>query len=379
MIYNNALIFTPEGRFRRGGFAVENGRFTELFTQSRPGGRDLRGARVLPGLIDLHIHGAAGADFSDGSLRGLKDMAAYLAGRGITGFVPTSMSLPLDDLAAAFRTAAELRDAPPEGCARVLGIHMEGPFLSRAKKGAHDAAYLRTPDAGAFRALNEGCGGLVKIVEAAPELPGAAAFAREIAGECVVSAGHTDADYDTAAAMFDAGAAHLTHLFNAMTAFHHRAPGIVAAASERENVTAELICDGLHVHPAAVRMAFRLFPGRICLVSDALRCCGMPEGEYESGGRRVVFRDRAVRLPDGTIAGAASDLYRDMLNAVRFGIPPEEAILSATLRPARVLGAEKLVGSVAPGLAADFLVCGEDLALREVYLGGERIPSPAEA
>ena len=373
MIFNNALVFTPEGRFLRGGFAVENGRFTGIFTAPRPGGRDLQGARVLPGLVDIHVHGAAGADFSDGSPRGLRDMAAYLAAHGVTAFAPTSMSLPLDGLAAAFTTAEALRRDPPAGCARVLGIHMEGPFLSEARKGAQNGAYLRAPDAEAFRALNRGCGGLIRIVEAAPELPGAAAFAREAAGECVVSAGHTDADYDAAGAMFDAGATHLTHLFNAMTPFRHRAPGVIAAASERENVTAELICDGRHVHPAAVRMAFRLFPGRICLVSDALRCCGMPEGEYELAGQTVVLRDGAARLPDGTLAGSASDLFECMLNAVRFGIAPEEAILSATLRPARVIGAETLAGSIAPGLAADFLVCGPELELREVWLGGERL------
>ncbi len=373
MRYYNALLFLAGRGFVPGGFDVEDGRFAAVFTDGREGEVDLCGACVIPGLVDVHTHGAMGADFSDGEVEGLRRMAAHLASVGVTSFAPTSMTLPYETLEKAFASAAELAAKAEKGCARVMGIHMEGPFFSEKKKGAQNGAYLKKPDPAGFRRLYEGCGGLVRIVDLAPELEGAVSFAGEMKELCTVSVAHTDASYDEAAAVFDAGASHLTHTFNAMPGIHHRKPGPIGAASEREGVTAELICDGLHVHPSAVRMAFRLFPGRICLVSDSLRCCGMPDGEYELGGQQVFLSGGVARLADGTIAGAASDLYADMRNAVAFGIPREEAILAATLRPAREIGRESEIGSIEAGKLADFVVCGEDLSLRAVYIGGEKL------
>ena len=369
MLYTNARVFTPEG-FIHGGFAIEDGRFTEVFEGERSGGTDLHGALVIPGLVDIHTHGAMGADFSDGDAEGLKRMAAHLAKRGVTSFAPTSMTLPYETLAAAFKTAVQLRENRPEGCARVMGIHMEGPYFSEKKKGAQNGAYLKLPDLSGFRALYEGCGGLVRIVDVAPELPGADAFTEGAKQLCTVSVAHTDTDYEAATAVYEAGATHLTHLFNAMPPIHHRKPGVIGAASERENVIAELICDGLHVHPSSVRMAFKLFPGRICLISDSLRCCGMPDGEYELGGQQVFLSGGVARLADGTIAGAASDLYADMQNAIAFGIDRDEAIRAATICPAREIGRENEIGSIETGKLADFVVCGEDYTPRAVYIGG---------
>ena len=376
-VFTNGLLFLPGKGFVPGGFRVEDGRFAEIFPSAVPmpeGSLDLQGATVIPGLVDIHTHGAAGADFSDGDGEGLRRMAAHLAKCGVTSFAPTSMTLPYRRLADAFQTAVRLRDSRPADCSRVMGIHMEGPFFSEKKKGAQNGAYLKLPDFEAFRSLYEGCGGLVRIVDVAPELPGAAEFTEKAKALCTVSVAHTDADYEEARAVFEAGASHLTHLYNAMPPIHHRKPGVIGAASERENVRAELICDGLHVHPSSVRVAFRLFPERICLISDSLRCCGMPDGEYELGGQRVFLSGGVARLATGTIAGAASDLYTDMRNAVSFGIPKEEAIEAATLRPAREIGRADEIGSIEVGKYADFVVCGEDLAPSAVYIGGQKIP-----
>ena len=373
MLFKNAMIF--QGRaFVHGSFSVENGRFAQVLDSvPQEAGIDLEGAYVIPGLVDIHNHGNSGADFSDGDLQGLQTMAAYLASNGVTSFSPASMTLPYDVLARAFDTARQLHRQPKAGCARLMGIQMEGPFFSEKKKGAQNGAYLKYPDFQAFRQLYEGCGGLIRIVDLAPELPGAVEFTRQAAELCTVSVAHTDADYQQALAVFQAGATHLTHLYNAMPSIHHRKPGPIGAASECGEVMAELICDGQHVHPSSVRMAFRLFPDRICLVSDALRCCGMPDGEYELGGQQVFLSGGIARLSDGTIAGSATNLYECMRNAVAFGIPVDQAIRSATILPARQLGREAEIGSIEPGKLADFVVCTADLQRKAVYLGGEQL------
>ena len=372
MRYENGWIFA-DGRFVRGGFSVENGRFAHVLEDVPGPAEDLDGALVIPGLVDIHVHGCAGADFSDGDYAGLVRMARYLARRGVTSFAPASMTLPYDALDKAFHAAARLhREGLADG-ARLMGIQMAGPFLSREKRGSQNPAYLRLPDWDRFLRLYDAAEGLLRIVDVAPELPGAVEFTRRASEKCRVSVAHTAAGYDQAAAVFDAGATHLTHLFNAMSGIHHRHPGPIGAASERENVTAELICDGIHVHPSAVRMAFRLFPGRICLISDALRCCGMADGSYSLGGQEILLSGGVARLTGGAIAGSAADLYQCMRRAVSFGIPREQAVWAATALPARVIGRESETGAIADGRAADFVICGGELEPEAVYLGGKRL------
>lgn len=376
MRYENGWIFA-DGRFVRGGFSVENGRFAHVLEDVPGPAEDLDGALVIPGLVDIHVHGCAGADFSDGDYAGLVRMARHLARRGVTSFAPASMTLPYDALDKAFHAAARLRREGLADGARLMGIQMEGPFLSREKRGSQNPAYLRLPDWDSFLRLYDAAEGLLRIVDVAPELPGAVEFTRRASEKCRVSVAHTAAGYDQAAAVFDAGATHLTHLFNAMSGIHHRHPGPIGAASERENVTAELICDGIHVHPSAVRMAFRLFPGRICLISDALRCCGMADGSYSLGGQEILLSGGVARLTGGAIAGSAADLYQCMRRAVSFGIPREQAVWAATALPARVIGRESETGAIADGRAADFVICGGELEPEAVYLGGKRLEQSA--
>ena len=371
MNYKNAWIYTENFRFERGAFSVEDGRFARVLEPAADDAQDLDGAYVIPGLIDVHTHGNSGADFSDGDLAGLEKMARYLAKCGVTSFAPASMTLPYETLRQAFATARAYVDHKPAGGACLRGIQMEGPFFSEKKKGAQNGAYLRLPDFEAFSALNEGCGGLVRIVDVAPELEGAIEFVRKAKEVCTVSIAHTDADYEAARAAIAAGATHLTHLYNGMPALHHRKPGVIAAGAEAEKVSAELICDGLHVHPSAVRLAFRLFgAARMVLISDALRCCGMPDGAYELGGQQVFLRGGVAHLADDTLAGSATDLFECMRRAVAFGISREDAIRAATYNPARQLGCLSEVGSIADGKVADFVLCDAELTRKAVYLAG---------
>ena len=411
-LFSNARIFQGEKGFVKGSFSVINDRFGEILPETEterrgnsglrpneeanlrslhalsgsgeagfqnpgalpePGTVDLQGLYVLPGLVDIHTHGNSGSDFSDGSAEGLRKMGSYLASNGITAFLPTSMTLPFERLAQAYRTAALYALNRPADGARVLGIHMEGPYFSETKKGAQNGDFLKLPDADEFITLQEACGHRIRIVDIAPELPGAEQFIRRVTPHCRVSLAHTDASYEEASRAFEAGASHAVHLFNAMPSLHHRKPGVIGAAAEREDVAAELICDGLHVHPSVMRAAFRLFPDRICIISDSLRCCGMPDGEYELGGQQVTLKNGQARLPDGNLAGAVSNLYEDMVNAIRFGIKKEEAILAATMNPAKAAGVEKEIGSLETGKKADFIICDSQWNLRQVYVDGKII------
>ena len=374
MLYKNAYVFTPKKGFVLGSFIVEDGRFTEVTAGIIDGnGVDLQRAYVIPGLIDIHTHGNSGADFSDGIYEDDLKMGRFYAQNGITSFAPASMTLPFEVLSAAFSAGRKLADNRPENCARLAGINMEGPFFSEKKKGAQNAAYLKNPDFEAFQKLYEDCGGLVRIVDLAPELPGSVEFTEKACKLCTVSIAHTDATYEETCAVLKAGASHVTHLFNAMPSIHHRKPGVIGAASENERAVAELICDGLHVHPSAIRMAFKLFPERICLISDSLRCTGMPEGKYPFAGQEVELRNGECRLADGTIAGSVATLYQCMLNVISYGIPRDTAIRAATIIPAMEIGRGNDLGSIETGKLADFVICDESLQRKEVYINGIKI------
>ena len=332
---------------------------------------DAAGCYVIPGLTDLHFHGCMGADVSDGDADGLETMAKYELSRGVTQICPAGMTLLEEQLIKVCSVAAEHRDAGKPG-AELVGINLEGPFLSMAKKGAQNGEWLHAPDVAMFRRIAEAGRGLVKLVSIAPEEPGAMEFIDELKDEVTISLAHTTADYDTALEAYKRGARETTHLFNAMPLFSHRAPGVVGAAFDSPACNVELICDGIHIHPSVVRAVFKMFgPERVILISDTMRAAGMPDGDYTLGGQAVKVNGKLATLVDGTIAGSVTDLMSCMCTAVGFGIPLADAVRAAAVNPARVLGIFDRVGTLDAGKTANAVVLDENLDVKAVFFHGK--------
>ena len=365
MIIKGGKVFQEDGSFLEQALYINDHRLVDKAEyQDDEKVIDAEGLLVLPGLVDIHSHGAAGEDFSDGNPEGLKKILQYEKRRGITSYCPTSMTFPKERLRQIF---ASIKGAQTEEEAKVVGINMEGPFLDPAKKGAHVEEWIAAPDAAFVRELNQDVDGLVRLVTLAPNMDGAEEFIKEMHEEVCISLGHTAADYDCASRAMKLGAHHVTHLYNAMQPFGHRAPGLIGAAMDDPECMVELICDGYHIHPSAIRAAFRLFgPERVILISDSMRATGMENGTYELGGQEVTVKDRKAVLKDGTLAGSATNLYGCMCKAIEFGIPLEQAIMAATANPARSIGIFDRVGSIRIGKQADLLLVSENLELKRV-------------
>ena len=350
----------------------------EKLEQSSADGKtyDASGCYVIPGLTDLHFHGCVGEDFSDATPDGLQKMADYELSRGVTQICPAGMTLGEDQLTRICENAAAHRAKNPGG-AELVGLHLEGPFLCKAKKGAQNEAFLHDPDPAMLHRLQQAAQGMVKLVTLAAEQPGALEFIRSAQEDGItVSLGHTTADYDAACAAYEAGARQATHLFNAMPPFTHRAPGVVGAAFDHPQVKVELISDGVHIHPSVVRAVFQLFgAGRVILISDSLRATGMPDGRYPFGGQEIeVHGNRATMADDpNTLAGSVSDLMACMRSAVSFGIPLHDAVRAAAVNPAQVLGVFDRLGSLDVGKTANLAILDRDLNLKDVFFRGQLV------
>lgn len=323
---------------------------------------------VVPGFVDVHIHGCAGADTCDGTREAMESMAKFLLQHGVTSFCPTTMTIGRETIEKALLAAKDAMDHPVEDGARIVGVNMEGPFISKERKGAQKEEDIVAPDFTMFRELWDLCGGIIRLVDVAPEQPGGLEFIQQAKELCTVSIAHTTSDYDQAKAAFDQGITHATHLFNAMNGIHHRKPGVVGAVIDDDRVRGELICDGFHIHPAVLRLAFRLLGDRALIVSDSMRANGMNEGEsYDLGGQMVQVSGGKAVLADGTIAGSVTNLHQEVKNLVSFGVPFAQAVKSASLIPARAIGLDHEIGSIAPGKRADLVVLDENLDIAAVY------------
>lgn len=370
MIIKNGLVFEEDKSFQVRDLYIDNGKIVTSADQvSDKTEIDASGLYVLPGCIDVHSHGAVGHDFSDADVDGLKEILKYQRDSGVTSYCPTSMTLPKEKLQEIFGTAVALSELSDGELAHVAGLNMEGPFLDVPKKGAHVAEHIVDADAAFFRELNASCNNQIRLVTLAPNSPGAIDFIKAVKDETHISLGHSSAGYDVCKAALDAGADHVTHLFNAMQPFAHRDPGMVGAAAENDHCMAELISDGIHIHGSVVRAAFKLFPERVVLISDSMCGTGMKDGTYELGGQEVTVCGKKATLADGTIAGSVTNLYDCMKTAVSFGIPLGDAVAAATMNPAKSIGIFEQVGSLTPGKRADVLLADKDLNLVRVFTG----------
>ncbi len=377
MIIKNASVFTEEGRFAKQDIFIKDGKF--VMSAEEADGEEIIDAKecfAVPGLTDIHFHGCMGHDFCDGTREAITAMAEYEASVGVTSIVPATMTLGEDTLQGICETAAAyVKEVKNDKAADLCGINMEGPFVAASKKGAQNGAYIRKPDVEMFDKLNRASGNMIKLVAIAPEVEDAMEFIKAKKDETVLSVAHTATDYDTAMEAFEKGATHVTHLYNAMNPYTHRAPGPIAAAAD-SGAEVELICDGVHIHPAVVRTTFKIFgDDKVILISDSMMATGLEDGDYSLGGQAVKVVGNLATLADGTIAGSATNLMDCMRTAVqKMHIPLESAVKCAAVNSAKSVGIYDKYGSITPGKVANVVLLKKnDLALEKVILRGKAL------
>ena len=383
MIIDNVYVYTPNKTFVKGGIVLVGNCIQSVYEekdtpQLNQEVIDGKGNYAIPGLIDLHFHGCKGDDFCDGKKDALGRIAEYEASVGVTAIAPATMTLPVEELEHILQVAAEYKKETRD-ChkADLLGINMEVPLISHVKKGAQDEKNILPCNVEICDRFLKASEGLVKFIGVAPEeSSNAIEFIKEVSSRVNVSLAHTNADYETAMAACKAGVNHAVHLYNAMPAFSHRAPGVVGAVFDSKDVMAEIICDGIHIHPSVVRATFQMMGAdRMILISDSMRATGMPDGQYTLGGLDVKVVGRlATLVSDGAIAGSATNLMDCMRTVVKkMGIPLETAVACATINPAKSLGVEEEYGSIEKGKKADIVLLDSNLELTAVIKDGVKI------
>lgn len=366
MIIKGGEVFNAKGFFEYKDLLAEDGIITDK--QTGDVCIDASEMYIIPGLIDIHFHGCMGADLCDGTKEALDTITEYEICNGITSICPASMTYDEKKLKSIYENVASYSNA---NGAEIIGINMEGPFISKEKKAAQNEEYICAPDVEMFRRLNDASKGLIKTVCLAPEAEGADEFIASLSKEVHISLGHTASNYKTADHAFKLGADHVTHLYNGMNSLHHRDSGVIGAALDNEGTFVELIGDGVHVSDTVVRATYKMFGDeRVILISDSMRACGMPDGESELGGQKVIKNKELATLEDGTIAGSVMNLMDDLKTIIGMGISPETVVKSATINPAKSLGIDNQYGSLEIGKKADILILDKEMNLKYVIKNG---------
>jgi len=386
MLIKNVKVYTEEKKFISGMIRIEEGIIKEVLDESAKIDLiseeeilDGKGNYAIPGLIDLHFHGCKGYDFCDGTIEALKEIAQYEASVGVTAICPATMTLPvsqLEDILSVSAAYKKWQETTKNDGSDLIGINMEGPFISKVKKGAQDEKNIIPCSEEIYRRFQKAAEGLVKYIAVAPEENDAVPFIESVKEEVHISLAHTNSNYKKAKEAFDHGASHAVHLYNAMSAFTHRDPGVVGAVADSSHVMAELICDGVHIHPAVVRSTFKMLgEDRMILISDSMRATGMGDGIYTLGGLEVnVSGKHATLVSDGALAGSVTNLFDCMKTAVKkMGIPLETAVACATMNPAKSLGEYDKYGSITVGKKANIVLMDSDLEIQAVLKDGRKI------
>lgn len=372
-------LYTPFERHRDVVLKIRHGRVQEILSVDAPQALSADpmiyepGTSVAPGLIDLHVHGARGRDLMDGTLESLQTVSETLARHGTTSFLATTLSASESDTEIAVRGMAAQTGTVLDG-ACLIGIHLEGPYLNPLRRGTHNTDHLKLPSVPAFRRLVELSGNIIRKVTVAPEIDGALRLIREAVGLGIpVSLGHSNATWEQAKAAVDAGASHATHTFNAMRPLHHREPGILGLVLTDDRVFAEIIADGIHVHPAMVKLLVRTKKvEKVLLVTDGISAVDMPDGDYPLGDKTVVVRQGECRDHEGVLAGSTLTLDRAVVNVIRWlECPLAQVLATASAYPARSLGMETHKGRIAPGADADLIFLDPSMTVVKTMVGGK--------
>ena len=379
VVIENGMVITQSEAIEKGVVVFEDGKITAVGQKNRvkvPRSAkviDASGKIVAPGFVDIHVHGGKGRDVMDASREAVKGIAKFLVSHGTTSFVPTTISAPRSELLRVVRAVKTAMEKGTDG-AEVLGAHLEGPYINLEKRGAHDADYVRLPSIDESEEIWEASNRAVRIVTLAPELEGSKMLIQRLRELGIVaSIGHSNATYTQAVDAMKHGVRHATHMFNRMSGFDPREPGVVGAVLVHDKLTASLICDGIHVHPAAMNLLTRVKgPERVVLVTDAIRAAGMPDGEYALGKRRIIVKDGVSRLESGDFAGSTLTMDRAVRNIMKLvGMSLQTAVKMATINPAVVVNVDENKGSLELGKDADIVIIDDEINVHLTIVKGK--------
>ncbi len=359
MLLQGGTILNEQFQWEQKDLLIEEGRIKAISdpTPKQKDGIDVTGMLLLPGLVDTHIHGANGTDTMSGNL---EPISKFLVRHGVTSFLPTTMTMPLDEIQKVMDSDKKVTGA------QILGFHLEGPYVNEKYKGAQNEKYIKAPDWEDFQDYSR-----VKLLTVAPELEGSMEYIKKASKHFTVALGHSECDYQTACMALEAGAKSVTHLCNAMRPLHHREPGLLGAGMEQEGFFTQVIADGIHIHPGMLRLIYQVKGSdKMVLISDAMSAAGLPDGEYELGGQKVYVNKGEARIEAGNLAGSTTNLWDCVCFLENNGIPFEEAVKMASLTPATMIGATKK-GALAVGKDADLIVTDSSRNIHKVMVGGE--------